>query len=257
MGKVVFSGHGGFETSTNPPWVTVPSGTTIYFYSDNMKALLDSHGQTVETMAAALDSATPSQVVYSGQQCVNYTLYPPDGLDIQDSPDDVEQVLVSSAETLESLLNKYSGDIYWAACRVVDLDSVGGKYLGINESQNELGGSDSGTDTTDAMARFLQGFAGLDEADRIEAWNSLTQEQRQGARLVDESVRQWYVQHTAKGDGVLNDAEMDGFLQWWATASEADRNESWADLNEDQRDQIRQRYADSIPKQKKSLFGNK
>ena len=66
MGKVVLSGHGGFDTSTDPPWVTVPDGTTLYFYSDNMKALLDSNGQTVETMSAMLDSASPSQVVYSG-----------------------------------------------------------------------------------------------------------------------------------------------------------------------------------------------
>lgn len=257
MGKIVFSGHGGFETSTDPPWVTVPSGSTIYFYSDNMKALLDSHGQTVETMAAALDGATPSQVVYAGERCVNYTLYPPDGLDIQDAPDDVEQVIVGSAETLGSLLNKYTGDIYWAACRVVELAAAGGKYLGINESQNELGGSDSSTDTTDAMAGFLESFAALDEDTRIESWNKLTQEQKQGARLVDESVRQWYVKHTAKGDGVLNDGEMDGFLAWWGTASEADRNDSWADLNEDQQEQIRKRYADTIPKPKKSIFGKK
>ncbi len=31
MGKVVFSGHGGFETSTNPPMITVPERTEIHF----------------------------------------------------------------------------------------------------------------------------------------------------------------------------------------------------------------------------------
>lgn len=247
MGKVVFSGHGGFETDTNPPWVTVPPGTTIYFYSDNMKALLDSNGQSVETMSAALDSASPSQVVSGGQQCMNYTLYPPDGLDIQDAPDDVQQVIVGSAQTLDSLLTQYAGDIYWAACRVVELQAAGGKYLGVNEGQTALGGSDASTDSSDAMNSFLAQFATLDEDTKLSSWNALTEEQRQGARLVDETVRQWYVGHTDAGSGVLNTGEMDGFLEWWGSASQDERNESWGDLNEDQRDQIRQRYADTVP----------
>lgn len=248
MAKVVFSGHGGFETSTNPPWVTVPEGTTIYFYSDNMKALLDSNGQTVETMSAALDTASPSQVVYGGQSCVNYTLYPPDGLDIKDAPDDVEQVIVSGATNLDVLLTQYSGDLFWAACRVVELDAAGGKYLGVNEGQQGLGGTDSSTDSDLAMGEWLQWFATAGEDDRLAAWNALTEEQRQGARLVDESVRQWYVSHTDAGSGVLNQGEMDGFIEWWINqATPEERDQAWTDLNEDQRAQILQRDAEYQP----------
>lgn len=241
MGKVVFSGHGGFDTSTDPPWVTVPDGTTLYFYSDNMKALLDSNGQTVETMATALDSATPSQVVYGGQSSPNYTLYPPDGLDIMDSPDDVEQVIVSSDTTLGELLAQYQGEIYWAACRVVDLDSVGGRYLGVNDAQNELGGSDSSGDDSAAMASWLEWFATASEDERVESWNAMTYEQQQGAQLVDETVRQWYVSHTDAGSGVLSDEEVDNFLAWWQTASQQEQDQAWADLTDAQRQQISDR----------------
>lgn len=241
MGKVVFSGHGGFETSTEPPWVTVPSGTTLYFYTDNMKALLDSNGQTVETMAAALDQASPSQVVEAGASCPNYTLYPPDGLDIQDSPDDVEQVIVSSPVTLGELLDQYGGEIYWAACRVVDLEEVGGSYLGANDSQYELGGSDSTGSDADWMAQWLAWFASAGEDERIDGWNQLTDEQKQGATLVDETVRQWYVSYTDAGSGVLSDEEIDNFLAWWANASQQERDSAWAELSQAQQEQISQR----------------
>lgn len=242
MSKVVFSGHGGFETTTDPSWVTVPSGTTLYFYSDNMKALLDSNGQSVETMSAALDSATPSQVVPAGRQCPNYTLYPPDGLDILDAPDDVDQVIVNAPRTLDSLLDEWAGyDCYWAACRVVDLDEVGGQYLGVNAGQYELGGSDSAGDDDQWMANWLRQFATASEDDRIDMWNELTSAQKNGARLVDESVRQWYVAHTPEGSGEINEDEWAGFVQWWATAGEAERNQAWADLTAAQQEQLRAR----------------
>jgi hypothetical protein len=242
MGKVVFSGHGGFETSTEPPWISVPSGTTLYFYSDNMKALLDSNGQTVETMSAALDSASPSQVVEAGQSCPNYTLYPPDGLDILDSPDDVEQVIVSGATTLGELLGQYSGEIYWAACRVVDLDAAGGRYLGVNDGQDELGGSDSSGYDSNALGPWLEWFATADEDDRVTEWNKLTEEQQQGARLVDETVRQWYVSHFDEGSGILTEDEIDRFVAWWATASQSEQDEAWQALTDPQKQQISDRY---------------
>lgn len=242
MGKVVFCGHGGFDTSTDPPWVSVPSGTTLYFYSDNMKALLDFNGQSVETMSAALDSATPSQVVEGGQSCPNYTLYPPDGLDILDSPDDVEQVIVSGETTLGELLGQYGGEIHWAACRVVELDSAGGRYLGVNDEQNELGGSDSSGDDSNALGPWLEWFANAGPDERLEAWNNLTEEQRQGAQLIDETVRQWYVTNTDAGSGVLSDEEIDRFVEWWVTADQSERDEAWAALSDPQKQQISDRY---------------
>ncbi len=62
MGKVVFSGHGGFDTNTNPPMVTVPDNTEIHFYTENLKALLDDIGGDIETMSAAFDNAQPEPV---------------------------------------------------------------------------------------------------------------------------------------------------------------------------------------------------
>ena len=164
-----------------------------------------------------------------------------------DAPDDVEQVIVSGDTTLETLLGQYSGEMYWAACRVVDLAAAGGKYLGVNDGQTELGGSDSSGSDGAWMQQWIAYFLSLDEAGRIEEWDKLDSEQRDGACLVDETVRQWYVSHTDAGSGVLNEGEMDGFLTWWGTASEAERNEAWGDLNPEQQEQVRQRYADTAP----------
>src|SRR3954471_2765776 len=138
---VVLSGHGGFELDTNPPWVTVPDGATIYFYTENMKALLDSLGGEMETVSAAFQSATPSQTVAAGERCMNYTLYPPDDLNIQQSPDDVYQHIVQSDTTLQTLINDgvITGDVYWAACRVVDFNEVGGSLIGVNAAQTDFG----------------------------------------------------------------------------------------------------------------------
>lgn len=241
MGKVVFSGHGGFDPNTTPPWVEIPSGTTLRFYSDNMKALLDSSGQTVETMSAALDSAVPSQVVVGGRSCLNYTLYPPEGLDISNSPDDVEQVVVYSETTLAELLTQYSGDIYWAACRVVDLEPAGGSFLGVNDAQEELGGSDSSGSNSDYLSSWLEWFASAGEDDRVTAWNALTEEQRQGARLIDENVRQWYASQTDAGSGVLSEDQIDQFLAWWALASQPERDQAWEELTDTQKRQVSDR----------------
>lgn len=245
MGKVVFSGHGGFETATNPPWVTVPPATTVYFYSDNMKALLDSNGHSVETMSAALDVAPPSQVVCAGERCPNYTLYDPEDLDIQSAPDGVTQVVVGPQRTLESLLAEYAGnDCYWAACRVVDLNEVGGAYLGVNDDQEALGGGDSaGGQAMTAMQVWLDWFSDATEEERLASWQRKSPEWQNGARLNDENVRQWAAAHTAAGSGVLTDEEMDGFVQWWSSAGEGERNNAWAELSDPQRQQVSDRIA--------------
>lgn len=242
MGMVVFSGHGGFDTSTNPPWVQVPEGTTLYFYSDNLKALLDSNGQVVETLSSVLQGASPSQVVYGGQSCPNYTLYPPDGLDIQDSPDGVEQIIVNGATLLSEMLtwgNVAGNECYWAACRVVDLQDAGGSFLGVNEGQNELGGTDV---TTDGDAEWAQQFSAwfqtASEQDRLDFYqNQMTDRQVQGMRLVDESFRQWEAQ-LAYGD--LNDSEMANYIEWFRNASPEEQDQSWNDLTPEQQDQVRE-----------------
>ncbi len=111
----------------------MPAGTTIYFYSENGKALLDSFGGELESMSAMFDQASPSQTVGPGEPCPNYTLYPPDDLDIKDSPDDVDQYTVGGPITLAELVTDpaiIGNECYWAACRVVDLNEVGGELIG-------------------------------------------------------------------------------------------------------------------------------
>jgi hypothetical protein len=141
MGKVVFSGHGGFDTSTNPPTVMVPEGTEIHFYTENLKALLDSVGGAIESMSAAFDSASPSQSVFGGRSVWNYTLYDPEDLNILESPDGVDQIVLSGGSmTLGQLFDAgVRGECHWAACRVVDLEPTGGELLGVNAAQTDFG----------------------------------------------------------------------------------------------------------------------
>jgi hypothetical protein len=79
--------------------------------------------------------------VYAGSSCPNYTLYPPDDLNIQQSPDDVDQYTVNSPTTLAQLigLGVIVGEVYWAACRVVELQPAGGELLGVNAAQTDFG----------------------------------------------------------------------------------------------------------------------
>ena len=183
MGKVVFSGHGGFETSTDPPMVTVPQGTEIHFYSENLRALLDSIGGDIESMSAAFDSAQPSQSVYEGSSVWNYTLYDPEDLNIHQSPADVDQIVLSGGSmTLGELFDAgVRGQCHWAACRVVDLDAAGGELLGVNASQTDFGyeGGETGTsidgDATevDAANQWLQWFWTADEDSQVAAFDDL------------------------------------------------------------------------------------
>ena len=132
MGRVVFSGHAGLETSTDPATVTVPNDTEIHFHTDNLKALLDNIGGDIETMSAAFDIAMPSQSVYAGQSVRNYTLYDPEDLNMHQSPADVDQIVLSGGSmTLGQLFDAgVRGQCFWAACRVVDLAAAGGELLG-------------------------------------------------------------------------------------------------------------------------------
>ena len=147
MAIVVFSGHGAFETSkfkdpsmAGQEWATVPDGTEIYFYTDNLKTLYDHYGQQVETVSDALLQATPSDHFTAGQRCPNYTLSPPTGLDVWPAPSDVDQEVVSGDTLLSELFQKWAGyQILWAACRATDLNEVGGENLGVNAGQDELG----------------------------------------------------------------------------------------------------------------------
>jgi hypothetical protein len=180
---VVLSGHGGFELDTKPPWATVPPGTTINFYTENMKALFDDAGGAIETLSAAFQSATPSQVVSAGQSCPNYTLYPPDGLDIQDSPDDVYQHIVSTPVTLTQLIADgiVTGEVHWAACRVVELAPAGGELLGVNAGQNDFGYEggavdveiDDDAEEVDTADGWLRKFWRRDEATRMQMFTDL------------------------------------------------------------------------------------
>jgi len=188
MGKVVFSGHGSFDPSTVPPFTTVPDGTEIHFYTENLKALLDSYGGDIESMSPAFDGVTPSQSVYAGRSVPNYTLYDPEDLNIQAAPADVDQIVLSGGQrTLHQFFwdDGVTGECHWAACRVVDLDEVGGSLIGANVGQDQFGheggeitGDGSGDPWIDAANQWLQDFWYLSEDEQVQAFDDLTSGQK-------------------------------------------------------------------------------
>ena len=106
-GPTIFSGHGGHDPSDGT--VTVPEGTSVTVYSEYGATISDRLGNQVETGGDL--SNVYSQTFGPGEEMPNYTLYPPDGLNIQGDP-----VTVDKATPLSDLLQPDMGDCRWAAC---------------------------------------------------------------------------------------------------------------------------------------------
>ena len=123
----------------------------------------------------------PSQSVFAGQSVWNYTLYDPEDLNIQQSPADVDQIVLSGGSmTLGQLFDAgVRGQCFWAACRVVDLAAAGGELLGVNAAQTDFGneggevGSSSQGGETDMANQWLQWFWSGDEAAQVAAFDDL------------------------------------------------------------------------------------
>jgi len=166
-GEWVLDGHGGWNLQTEPAYAQVPRGTTIYFYTENLKILRMDHGNCINELNELFRAAEANQENGPYSTVPNYTLSP-----IQnDSPPWVYQVTQDTPfctndgsdpqVVCESGIHRCDGlfaqdelvgaTLHWSACRVVELEAVGDlayyTETGVNQQAAELGRTGPETET--------------------------------------------------------------------------------------------------------------
>jgi hypothetical protein len=123
-GRIKFSGHGSYDPADGE--VVVPRGSSVTVYAEHGSTITDALGNLIETGGDA--SSVYSRTFYPGEPVPNYTLHPPDGLNIHGAPYTVE-----ISTQLSDILRENMGDIDFAAClydptaptnRVFDVDGI-------------------------------------------------------------------------------------------------------------------------------------
>ena len=103
----VVSGHGYYNP--NHGKVIVPPGTTTTVYAEHGSTITDALGNLIETGGDT--SGVYSKTFYPGESMPDYTIYPPDGLNIMGNPQ-----TVLSPTRLSELLTQDMGDVHLAIC---------------------------------------------------------------------------------------------------------------------------------------------
>lgn len=158
---IVLSGHGGWMLGEEG-FASLPAGTSMKFYTLNMRTLSDAFGGDLDR--GMLQGVTPDQEAAPFMNVPNMRLFPPSGLNIR-APSDPSrwhvvklprrvpvdgrnlQIQIDPAypggadlKTIFHFLDRAlraSPDtvIIWAACRAINLKASGGKALGVNTLQ--------------------------------------------------------------------------------------------------------------------------
>ncbi len=105
--RTIISGHGAYYPEDG--YVTVPRGTTITIYAEHGSSITDELGNLIETGGDT--SRVYSRMFHPGEQIPNYTIYPPDGLNIMGAPR-----TVTSPTRLTELINEDMGNVHLAIC---------------------------------------------------------------------------------------------------------------------------------------------
>lgn len=104
----VFSGHGGYSAANGS--TIVPEGTTLTVWAEHGMPITDRVGNAIE-MGLDPGMQNGARSFLSGAEVPNYTLFPPDGLNIMGNP-----VTVGRPTLLDELLQPGMGHCQWAAC---------------------------------------------------------------------------------------------------------------------------------------------
>ncbi|MBI5656093.1 MAG: hypothetical protein HZC44_04410 [Geobacter sp.] len=105
--RTVFSGHGSYEIGSGI--TTIPEGTNLTVYSKFGSTISDPLGNAIETNGDL--SKAYSRTYGPGDRMPNYTLHPPEGLNIKGTP-----TVVLESTPLSDLLKPDMGECHWAAC---------------------------------------------------------------------------------------------------------------------------------------------
>lgn len=133
------SGHGAYDPAHGD--ISVPRGTTVTVYAEHGSSISDALGNLIETGGDT--SGMYSKTFTPGDSMPNYTIYPPDGLNIMGSPQ-----MVQTPTHLSDLINEDMGPVDLAVCtydptcptgKIYDVAGVFDEWTGIFNSYERPG----------------------------------------------------------------------------------------------------------------------
>jgi len=104
---LTISGHGAYDPAD--AYMTVPRATTITLYAVHGSTITDDLGNLIE--AGGDTSGVYSHIFHSGEKVPNYTIYPPDDLNVVGTP-----LTVTNPTLLSELIETNMGDVRLATC---------------------------------------------------------------------------------------------------------------------------------------------
>ncbi|MCA2242699.1 NAD(+)--arginine ADP-ribosyltransferase [Mycobacterium sp. WUMAC-067] len=120
--KHTISGHGSYDPGDG--FFTVPKGSSITTFAEHGSTITDSLGNLIETGGDT--SGVYSKTFKPGELIPNYTIHPPDGLNILGSP-----LTVTSPTLISKLIHENMGLVDLAVC-TFDPTSPTGKIYHVN-----------------------------------------------------------------------------------------------------------------------------
>jgi hypothetical protein len=129
--RITISGHGDYSPADG--FITVPQNTTITVYADHGSSITDELGNLIESGGDT--SHVYSRTFHPGERLPNYTVHPPDDLDIVGTPQ-----IVATPTQLTELIAEDMGDVHLAICLFDETRPTGLVYdvTGIFDETNEI-----------------------------------------------------------------------------------------------------------------------
>jgi hypothetical protein len=114
--RTTISGHGAYYAIDG--YIIVPHGTTITIYAEHGSSITDELGNLIESGGDT--SRVYARTFHPGEKMPNYTIYPPDGLNIVGAPR-----IVATPTRLTELIEADMGDVHLAICPFDEANPTG------------------------------------------------------------------------------------------------------------------------------------
>jgi hypothetical protein len=114
--RTTISGHGAYYAIDGH--IIVPRGTTITIYAEHGSSITDELGNLIESGGDT--SRVYSRTFHPGEKVPNYTIYPPDGLNVMGAPR-----IVATPTRLTELIEADMGDVHLAICPFDEANPTG------------------------------------------------------------------------------------------------------------------------------------
>lgn len=129
--RTTISGHGAYFPVDG--YITVPRNTTITVYADHGSSITDELGNLIESGGDT--SHVYSHTFQPGERLPNYSIYPPDDLEIMGTPQ-----TVTETTRLTELIDEDMGDVHLAICLFDETCPTGLVYdvTGVFDETNDI-----------------------------------------------------------------------------------------------------------------------